>query len=341
MTFPYAAEKNFELGDTSEWDAETDTQSRLNIRSYRDLWRLDRHVAPWRGAYAMEVDLSVGTAEASLTENDDFDLSADGENSFGFYLFVSPDIVMANNDQFKIWQQLATATDEGAVEIRFTTAAGLQIGVTEATGSAAAWVSLLPGWHHVAVNNVIDAGVGNDGSLTLFLDGFQAAQITALDQGAITSAKLGVIGQDAGTTAGFLLFDRVIIDDDGSGGIARVYPDTQRFSQNLLLTKSGHAFVGPGRIDNIALLSGAGTDNVVTVYDTDRADITDEGNIVVRLTNTANNELVDPAAMPVWVMRRGCYVHMTGTNPRALVKLGPVSAYVSDGAILLRASRVV
>jgi hypothetical protein len=90
----------------------------------------------------------------------------------------------------------------------------------------------------------------------------------------------------------------------------------------VLLTKSGHAFVGPGKIDNVTLLSGNGTDCILSVYDTDEADTNDAKSVVTELRNTAAYEMVDPAGMPVSV-KRGAYVVLSATtNPRALLKIG-------------------
>ena len=326
MAFPYIGEEGFEDGTLGIFDSETDTAGKLDFPSYKELARNSRvKAAPYRGAYCMRVDLAntPGTS-AYVVETDD--LAADAEQSIGFMLYVSPDIVMANNDEFAVYQLLATTTDEGSIVINYTTANGLRIGL-ESPSETNAYTSLMTGrWIHVALDIVIDAGGGNDGSLTLYIDGTQVAQLTTIDQGAITDARLGAINLDAGTTAGTLLFDHFIADN------ATVKPPAERFPENLLITKSGNAFVGPGRIENVSLISGNANDCTLIVYDTDEADTTDEGNIVVYLANTASGELVDPAAMPVSV-NRGAYVSLAGTNPRALVKLGRVVAYSSDGAI--------
>ena len=329
MAFAYLAEEGFELGTKGIFDVETDTAGKLDFPSYKELARNDRvKAAPYRGAYCMRVDLAntAGT-DAYVQETGSFDISLDGTLSFGFMLYVSPDITMATTNEFSIWEMWSgTNTQEAAIVINYTTAAGFRIGAA-ATGETSAYSSLELGkWIHVAADIVLDDGASNDGTFTLYVDGVQVAALATIDQAAITSAVFGAVGLDAGTTAGTLLFDHIIVDD------ARVYPPADRFPENLLLTKSGHAFVGPGCIENISLISGAGTDCTAIVYDTDEADTTDEGNIVVYLANTANNELVDPAATPVDVTR-GAYVALAGTTPRALVKLGRVVAYSSDGAI--------
>jgi len=330
MAFPFLAEEGFEDGTKGVFDGtETDTGARLEIRSYRDLARLGRRVAPWRGAYCMEVDLGISTAEASLIDPD-VNIALDGETFVDFMLYVSKDIVMAEDDQFTIFQLLQSSTAEGVIAIKYTAATGVQIGIGETSATVLASLSLGK-WVHVRLNIVLDAGGGNDGSLTLFLDDTQVATVGSLDQGAITDAKLGVIGQDAGTTKGFVLFDDYHQDD------AALFRPHERFPQALLFTKSGHAFVGPGLITLVQLISGAGTDCVVTVYDTDRAE-TDPDKIVERLANASDNETL--ASASAFDVQRGCYVVLAGTDPRALVRIANAPSYGSDGAALIRGSRV-
>jgi len=85
-------------------------------------------------------------------------------------------------------------------------------------------------------------------------------------------------------------------------------------------------------LENVTLLSGAATDNVLIVYDTDTGDANDRYKTPLELKNTASNETVDPAGVPLDI-KRGCYVSLAGTNPRAIVKFSCVPAYGSDGAI--------
>jgi len=332
MSFPWDKEEGFEDGTNGIFDGtEVDTAARLAIRSYRDLVALG-WVAPFRGAYCAGIDLN-STSDAYLLDPDG-NISADGETFYDFWFFVSANVAddMADNDQFSIFQLIATATVEGVIAIQFTTANGLRIGIGET--AATAFASLIPGvWHHVCLGVVLDDGVGNDGSLELFLDDTSVAIVATLDQGAITDIRLGVVGQDTALPGQFILFDEFREDS------ARLRPYKERFPEQLLLTKSGHAFVGPGVIDNVSLLSGAGTDCVLTVFDTDRADVNDPSNIVLELKNTVNNELIDPAGAPARV-QRGAYIQLSGTNPRALLKFGRVAAY-SPGAIMRYGARVI
>jgi len=172
----------------------------------------------------------------------------------------------------------------------------------------------------------VTISTGGAGVVTLFLDGGQVATLTSQTHAAAVAQ--GVLGtQDTlSTTTGCLVFDQFVMDD------TRVYPFTERYPQDLLLTKSSHVFVGAGCIDNISLLSGAGTNNTLAIYDTDRANTNDAGNVRLELKNTVASEIVDRAGTPV-ELNRGAFVSLGGTNPRALVKIGSAVGYSSAGAI--------
>ncbi len=329
MAFPYTSYESFELGTLGNFDAESDTNSKLDFPHYSELARTPGLAMPYRGSNCMRVDLAGGTGAAYVQETGDWDLSATNTLYFRFMFWFGGSPVMASDDVFGIWQLWsATNTVEATCFVEYTTATGYRLGINETAAAASA--SFLPltlnEWHSVELAVTIDDGVSNDGTIDMWLDGGAATQITGLDQGAITSGVLGTVGIDAGTTAGTCLFDEVIADD------ARVYGPDRRFQDEVMMFESGHAFVGPGKIKNITLLSGAGTDNVLVVHDTDNANTNDVGRTVVELKNTANNETVDPAGVPVDVSR-GAYVSLTGTNPRALVQIGRAVAYGSDGAI--------
>lgn len=330
MSFPYISEVNFEDGLATTgggtFDSEVDTDSKLDIAHYSELARTPEIAMPYRGAFCMRVDLSGGTADAYLQEDLDWDMALDETQHWRFMLWVDPNITMANNDEFAIFKLQSTGpVDEAVIVINFTTANGLRIGVGETGGTNFLDLSTNR-WHSVELSVTLDDGASDDGTLDLRLDGSAATQVASLDQAAIAQGRIGTMDIDAGTTRGVVLFDEILSDD------ARLFPAEIRFPTTILMTTSGHAFVGHGDIDNISLLSGAATDNVITVFDTDIANTDDAGNILTELKNTANNELVDPAGMPVHV-RRGCYVNMSGTNPRALLNICKVQAYGSDGAI--------
>lgn len=326
MAFPFLSETGFEQGDRGHFDAETDTESRLDFPHYTELARYQGLPAPYRGAYCMRVSLlNDGTpADAYVQETGSWDSTASAEIHFRFMFCVSPTITMADTDEFAIFQLWSsTNTVEGGAYINYTDADGLRVGIGET--SASSFKPLTTGqWHCLELKFVVDSGAGNDGTIDAWLDGSAFTQVTGLDQGAITSGVVGVLGQDAGTTAGTILFDELVADD------ARIFAPVSRFPQTQLLTASGHVFVGSGQIARVELLSGAGTDNVLSIFDTDRAYTSDASNVTAELKNTANNERV-VLDEPVRI-QRGAYISMSGTDPRALVKIDWANSY-SDAAI--------
>jgi hypothetical protein len=137
-----------------------------------------------------------------------------------------------------------------------------------------------------------------------------ATQVASLDQGAITDGRLGMQNHLA-TTTGTMLIDNFKQDD------ARIFA-SRRWMTNFILDSTAHAFVGPGRF-NVALLSGASTDNVLTVYDTDRAYTDVAGDVVAEIKNTVNSERVEHVGEIT--VYRGAYIVLAGTNPRAQINL--------------------
>jgi len=324
VAFPYIYETNFETGDESEWTGTgSDANGVLAVEHYSELFRRPGLAMPFRGAYCLRTNLVGAASTQYVAEDTGFDITAGNEIFVAFNLFISSDLVMATTNEFNVMQLNDTA--EFAVGINFTTANGVRIGVGE-TGPASATLTpfTLGQWHTVETQFHLDAGGGDDGLINWWFDGTAMTGVTGLDQAAITLGRVGAIGVDAGTTAGNILVDRVIVDD------ARIHP-APRFPETIEITKTGHIFVGPGTIDAATLLSGAGTDCVLQIYDTDEAEI-EEWKTKTLLKNTANNEVVDSAHMPVNI-NRGAYCVLSGSNPRALVKTATLSAYASDGAI--------
>ena len=332
MAYPYLSEYNVEQGDKGHFDSESDSASRLDFTHYSQLAQVPGLAMPYRGAYCVRVDLSTSTTDAYLEETGSWDLAADGTIYFRFMLWISPDLVMANNDQFYVLKlQSAGPVDEVVAGLIYTTAAGLKFGVGET-----AITSSLPiekgKWNCIEVTANIDSGAGNDGTIDYWVNGTAGTQVASLDQAAITQGRFGVMGQDAGTTTGNILLDWLTVDD------ARVYgpySTNERFVENTYLMNSGHVFVGRGILENIQLLTG-GTDNTLEVYDTDTAYTLDPSKCKVRLLTATSGEVVDPAGMPL-IFTRGCYVKLAGTaganGPFASVKISSTASWGSDGAI--------
>ena len=333
MAFAFTFESNFESPSSTGdgWDSETDTASQLDIASYKELSRFPwPTAAPFRGAYAMRVQLTGGTADAFVLEGDT-NIAAAGTAFYRFMLWISPDFTGTADDTVNIFElQGAAAAIQAVFGLRIVAATNvINFGIGELTPTSFGTEEIERGkWYTIELDVTIDDGGSNDGTIDLYVtkEGEKAAaavhatQVASLDQIAVIQSVLGMQLHLA-TTTGTLLYDAFIADT------ARVYPITKRFPEEILLTKSGHAFVGPGEIENVSLLSGAGTDCVLSIFDTNEADVDDATNVGVELKNTANNEIVDPAGVPVEDFTRGAYVQLSGTTPRALVKVRNVDAF--------------
>ena len=325
MAFPFVFEGNFETGTIGGWDSKSDTGSLLDYPHISELARFPwSECAPYRGAYCLRVQMG-DTNDHTLLEGD-IDIAASVTRWFRFYLYLSPTFKDTTaDDVFNIFElQQTNNTVEGAIGIRFTAATQLiEIGIGETAPTAYASQTLQTNrWYCIELKAVCDSGVGNDGTLNLYIDGgASAASVTSLDQGTIGQGVLGT--QDTlSTTTGTILFDEFVMDD------ARIGPIQDRYPRHVLVTSSGHVALGRGVIDNVSLLSGGAADNVLSIYDTATAATTDSYKIVVELKNVTSSDIVDPAGMPVH-FARGAYVVLTGTNPRAMVNICYASGYGS------------
>lgn len=304
MAIPYLSNYNVEQGDKGHFESETDTGTRLDFPHYSDLAREPGVSMPFNGAYCLRVDLAKSTSDAYLEETGSWDTSAGGTIYFRWMLWISPSITMANNDQFTILKlQSAGPVDEVVAGLVYTTSGGLKFGVGET-----AITSSLPiqtgKWIPVEVKAVIDSGVGNDGTIDYWVNGVAGTQVASLDQEAITQGRLGVMNQDAGTTAGVLLMDDLVADD------ARVYWHNERFPTKVPINATGHLFVGPGSVDGLFLMTTTASDNI-KLFDTDVAN-TNNATAAIFEVDAGN---FGSMSGPVY-FHRGCYAVVTGSSAR-------------------------
>ena len=334
--FPYLFSESFEGSDQGNFDATSPaTYTSARFAHYSYLAGLsDVKVAPYRGAYCWLKDLSIDTTDHYVQETGGMDVAADGTIFTRFYLYLSRNLTMANTDEFAVMQHWAgVSTVEAGVYVNYTTANGFRLGIGETTASSFLPISLGQ-WHCVELQANVDNAGANDGTLDGWLDGGAFTQVTALDQGVFTSAVFGTIGQDAGTTQGFVAIDEI------AAASQRLYPIVDRFPEQLIVTEDTHAFVGEGDILDLTLIAGAATNNVAYIYDTDTGrdgdtgGDNDERNFVARVTNLTNSETVSSPFhnSPIHV-KRGAYIVLEGTNPRAIVRIGRAQGYWSDGRI--------
>jgi hypothetical protein len=329
MGFPFIFESNFELGTNAEWDSETDTGSRLNYPHYATLAKYDvtsvGPVLPWRGAFVAEWNLG-DTNDHTLIRSTI--AIADTASAYTrFLLFLGKDLAATADDTFSIYELQGTANaQESVIALKITAATqAIQIGVGQTQATVSLNANSLPRGRYYTIELLTTVSTTGSGVSTLFVDGTQYATVTGITNTAVLRGVLGT--QDTlSTTTGHLFIDAFVFDE------ARIYPISIRYPETILLTKSAHVFVGSGTIRNISLLSGAGTDNVLTVFDTDEAKVLEASTTLCELKNTANGQIVDPVTVPVDV-RRGCFVQLAGTNPRAIVQIDGAQGYWSVGRI--------
>jgi hypothetical protein len=174
---------------------------------------------------------------------------------------------------------------------------------------------------------------GGTGTIDLYVDGSLVQSVTTLTN---TAVLRGVLGSQntLSTTLGHFYIDQFVQDDTRIGQLATRYPTT------LWVSKSQHIAVGETELLNVTLLPAAGTNHAVKIFDTDTADVSDEGNIVAHLYNlTASEPPIDLADVPVCV-RRGAFVQLSGdAGTRALIHIGCSQGYHSAGRIRQHGSK--
>lgn len=325
MAHPWIFEANFEAGTNAEFDSETDTGSRLDFPHYSELARTPGIGMPYRGAYCMRIQMG-DTNDHTLIEGD-IDIADTVTRYSSFMLFIGGDVDATADDTWNIYEVQGTADAvENAVGFRYTAATDvLDIGVGQVAPTV--FYAINKGrWYHVELVSVIQTG--GTGTATLWLDGVSVATVTTLTNTAVLRGVLGT-QNTLSTTSGTLLFKDFKFDD------AQVFPPNKRWPEVVRITKTAHAFVGPGYIDTATLLSATGT---MDVYDTDTANTNDASAKRIQLDTAGNFVSHDT---PTY-FERGCYVVLAGTNPVGEVRLttwpqypgqrGP-TAYFSEGAI--------
>ena len=308
MAFPFIFEANFETGDNTEWDSETDTGSQLTIESYKQLSKLPfTNFLPFSGAFAMRLNVSA-TADAFLTEGD-VNYALDATGGVRFTSLIANDFAFTADDTVALMElQGAANAILLSIGLRLTAATDLiELGIGELAPTAFGGFLERGKWYTIEASFNIDAG-GNDGDASLFstkvneVSSAALATLSSLDQIAVTHAVLGIQDQ-LDTTTGNLLIGDFTADD------ARLF-DRNRISSSPVITKSGHLFVGRGFVEAATILS-ENADDSVDFFDTDNGDTDQDRKI--ELKNGANLSVSGE-----FLFQKGCFVSMAGAlNPRA------------------------
>lgn len=321
MAFPYIFESNFEAGTNAEWTTgETDTDGILDFPSYRTL--AAHGLEPHSGAYCMRIVAPGATPADAYVSAPECNIADTVTSYFRFNILFSKDFTCTATDASVSILELQGAANAVTASFGFritvtTDVINLGIGSTNAAAVPATFSAepVVRGvWYTVelCVNIETDAS----GTMDMYVTpdgGVQAvtaeAGITTATNIAVTHAVLGIQDQLA-TTSGTILIDNFVQDN------ARLYHHI-RYPQTRVLTKTGHAFVGAGKIDTLTVLPGSAA-GAVQVYDSDAAST---ANLVAEVSAAVANETVTRVS-PVHVSR-GAYCVLSGQgDPRALVKIG-------------------
>lgn len=318
MAHPYLGAKGMEAGDNSEWDSESDTDAKLSFPHITQMYPYG--VIPYRGAYSMLVDVGVAQGNDAYVQEDN-DLDTGGIIFGSFWLYATPQDTwtMADNDLFAVFQLMSSGpTSDGVIWLE-DNAGTMEMGIAETIASNAnTQVFPMAQWNHIewtvsVTGNLFDA----------WLNGTPFTQISGGSIATIIHGRLGVMSEDAGTTAGRLFFDEFIVDD------ARIGTNRQRFpSGQYWVTHNQHCYLGPGRA--IVTVTGTSTDASAILYDTDNA-LNGSALSRARIAGVARTA-DDENSRPVEVnFTRGLYVELAGTNTQAFVQ--PLSTiWGSEGA---------
>lgn len=335
-------QENFERGTKGNFTTETDVEGILNYPHYTTLSRHDvtyiGAIAPWRGAYCMEINLGGDANDHTLIVAN---IVADTKLAYArFMFFLGKDFAATADDTFNIFEVQSAAAVQGVIGLRITAATGVvEIGTGKVAPTVFAAQPLVRGrWYCLEL--VSDIETGGTGTETLWVDNTQAAQVTTITNIALTTTALGVRNA-LSTTSGHMFYDQVVYDDNEAAPATqtRIGMPSDRYPETVFVSQSTHLALGQSELLNVTLLPGTSTDSVLKIYDTDNASIQDDTNVVATLFNlTANEPPIDLADVPV-VIKRGAYIQLSGTGtaakpgPAALIHIGKSQAWGGHGRV--------
>ena len=320
MAFPYIFHANFEAGDNSEFDSEADTDGILDFPHYSALSNIPfpGHV-PYSGAYCMRIAPAGGTNSATLTEAD-INIADTDTGHFAFNVLFAQNFDATADDTFPLLELHGSGSEVVvALGARYVAATDV-INI----GAGSAVVSAVPStfaslnmkrdvWYTIEMSANIETNAS--GTIDVFItEAGQTAQATAdialssQDHIAVTDGIFGLQDHLA-TTTGTILLDNFVMDD------ARVYPFA-RYPVVEIFTKSAHAFIGPGHVASAALLTNEGS-NIMRLWDTDTADTNSSQCYLVEFDIDGNHTAFGGPLK----FEKGCYVELSGTNPRGSVTM--------------------
>lgn len=338
VTFPFLFESNFELGTNGDWDSQD--AAIIDFPHYTELARHD--MTPYKGAYCFRQVMTSSASNDFLVEGD-LDIDAAEQGQTQFWLYFSEDFTGTSNDTVHLFELRAGGTKEVVFGFRIVASTNvINLGIGEEAPTSWSSLALERGrWHLIELDTVNDLGA-NNGTIDLYVtpDGapyttetIHAAQVGTLDQGAITTGTLGVRSSLTTTTGTILIDEFKFHAVSGTAAVTRVRQELDRWNPTIRMTQSGHAFVGPGTIENVSLVGNGSAPLTLRLWDTDVARIGGFGTPKVEMHTTGTSELVDPAGMPIR-LSRGCYIELAGSaDPSALVQVSALSGWGSEANV--------
>lgn len=320
-SFPFQFEANFEVSDASEFTATVGTQ--VAVEHYKELARNGAWGVPYRGAYALQAIF--GTDTDSYVRSTSITIGSGSVGYSRFMFYIGDDVSASTTTEVLLY---TTVPAVAGVGLRIEAGGDIKFGIAS-NGSALTTsdVVLEKGRWYTAE---LTADTTNTNTCTATLDDAISVTIAnGVATGATTESRLGISGIGAGSLAnieGTLSLDELATDS------ARLYGFDSRYPQRLLVTKTTHAFVGTGNIEDVQLIAGAGTDCELNIYDTETAD-TNPQNLVYRHTNNTSDEATNYNGRNKIKLHKGAYVTLSGTDPQAVLALGITSSYGSEANV--------
>lgn len=339
MAATYTFQAGFE-GNACDGDlTETDTTSAGSVMHYTDM--VIRHnIDPWRGAYSYVIDQSVCTTTECKLVSAICNVTTAYYWALGF-AFYAKGTTMATTNQTTLAALISASGLEVALNLYYTTAAGLQLSLTETAGATATCVADLTEnkWHWI---ELYGRNHSTDGTAYMVLDGqLVPSGLTGLDQAAITDLQLGVDDQDAGHTAGVYAFDDIYFAIEHVSVQPRIGYRSQ-YSMNphvSAITTSTYLdciFIGPGTVSSVDLLSGTSGD-VIRLYDTDTGYYTGvyADALVAEIANTGT-ELETNTIFGPFRFERGCLATITVAGNTVIRGIVHIDSAPKDGYPIAR-----
>jgi len=330
-------EANFEANTFFGDMAVADTQGKMSVPHFTELARIPGAPMPYRGCRCLRFLSDNNSSASALNEDTAFDCLINDSKSYRFMVYVNDDLSLddATADSFWLLELESTGPVSELVFGITGTSTGIKWGWGE-TSTATQSAGLATGkWTSIEIHIYCHATLG---TIDVWIDGVAQTQISSLATAEVIQAKFGLQSMEADTYADIYM-DQILW---GAATISaattnRLFAIGERHPETMAIHSSQQVCVGPGKLENVQLLSGAGTDAMLRIYDTDIANPS-EGRLIAAIKATAANETVDPAGMPIR-FNRGVYADLTDTagiitsDEMALIKVGKAAGYGSDAAM--------